>query len=133
MATVFPYGDKLHITEETVNEEAKEIAWAPEFDDEEKRRWAVYAQSKVEVERLCRKFADEMKEKAKGEGFELSIVLPSACFGPSFDKSQDSPTLKFMRALLDGDLKGAREGFSPCKSSDHGRDLYCLKCRFSGC
>lgn len=121
IATVYPYGDPEVITKETWNEKAKDEAWAPEFVDEKQRRWAVYAQSKVEAERACRKFADEMKEKAKGEGegFELSTVLPSSCFGPSLHESQDSPTLKNIKNLLAGKLDKDQEGISPCKFSHH--------------
>lgn len=118
ITTTFPLIDTpLHITAETWNEEAREKAWAPTFDDETERKWAVYAQSKVEAERECWRFVEEMRQNSKGEGegFELNVVLPSACFGPSFGEKQESPTLKNIRALIRADMEGAEKGLSPCE------------------
>lgn len=112
VANTFPTPNTVfEITADTWNDAASSAAWAPPPYNMD-RALAVYSASKVEAERACWKWVEEKKP-----GFAFSSVLPSGNFGPAMHAGQSSPTLTWIRLLINGDLETvSKVGMAPRKS-----------------
>lgn len=109
-AAVHPVPNKkFHVSKESWNEEDVEYAWADKWDDDGRRKWAVYGASKTQGEQELWKFVKEKKPQ-----FKANAVLPNANFGPILDpKNQQGSTAGWITAVLQGQIKTLAEGVPP--------------------
>lgn len=100
---------KFHIDKDTWNEEDVQYAWAEKWDDESRRKWAVYGASKTQGEQEFWKFVKEKKPQ-----FKANTILPNANFGPILDpKNQQGSTGGWHTGVLQGQIKGLSAGIPP--------------------
>ena len=89
-------GDTTHVTRDTWNEAAVQLAWAPP-PYEQNRGEIVYMASKTEAEKAVWKFVEEKKPH-----FTVNSVAPSTIMGEPLHKSHIESSASWLKLLYDG-------------------------------
>jgi nucleoside-diphosphate-sugar epimerase len=101
-------GDATHINQDTWNEAAVQMAWAPP-PYEPARGFLSYSAAKVTAERIMFKFAEEEKP-----AFRVNAILPASVWGEFFDASHGGHSYSKVQVAWDG--QAAEAGFGASKS-----------------
>jgi len=100
---------KFSVDKNTWNEEDVKLAWAEKFDDENRRKWAVYGASKTQGEQALWEFVKEKKPH-----FKANTILPNANYGPILDPAnQSASTGGWITAILKGGVEGLAKSIPP--------------------
>lgn len=97
-AMVIPSMDRVHLTSNSWNDAAVELAWAPP-PYEPSRAFIVYAASKTIAEKALWEFVEKRSPR-----FTVNSIVPASIMGECLIKAHAELPQMFVKALYDGDL-----------------------------